>query len=224
MADHTVREFITALGASAPTPGGGSGAAVIGATAASLLGMVAELSAGRAGLAPFEATIGLARRTGLQAGADLLALADRDAEAFSAFMDAWGQSRDWASDARREAVTRAARAAAEAPRRMLDCCVDLAESCEALAGRSNPNLASDLVCASYAVEAAAHCAAENVYVNLPNIDDRLDAEALRLEAREKVAAVERDARACRRMAARGVLRKPRRTQKPGRERSTGNAA
>jgi formiminotetrahydrofolate cyclodeaminase len=205
-----VGQFVADLASSAPTPGGGSGAALIGATAASLLSMVAELSAGKPALAPFGQTIYRAGRIGRRAGEELLRLDDWNAEAFGAFMDTWRRTKDQPEDARREARSAAARSSAEAPRRMLDCCTLIAEACERLAGRSSPSLASDLMCASYAVEAAARCAAENVYANLGGIAERAEAEALRSEALEMVAAVERDARACRRHIARGAARKPER--------------
>jgi methenyltetrahydrofolate cyclohydrolase len=213
LASQPVRAFVSDLASSSPTPGGGAGAAVIGATAASLLSMVAELSAGRPSLSSFSPTILRAGLIGRQTGAELLRLADRDAEAFGTFMDTWRRTKDQPADARRDAVSLAARSSAEAPRLMLDCCALIAEACERLAGRSNPNLASDLLCASYAVEAAAHCAAENVFVNLASLADRAEAEALRKEARLVVAAVERDARACRRRVSTGKPRQPERRAK-----------
>jgi formiminotetrahydrofolate cyclodeaminase len=111
---------------------------------------------------------------------------------------------------RTEAMSAAASASAEVPRAILGCCVAIAEAGERLAGRSNPNLASDLMCASRAVEAAAHCAAENVLVNLPNFADRAEAETVRAETKRMVADVERLARATRRAIAKGGPRPPER--------------
>ncbi|MFN8630488.1 MAG: cyclodeaminase/cyclohydrolase family protein [Chloroflexota bacterium] len=89
-------------------------------------------------------------------------------------------------------------------------CAAVADAVEALAGRCNPDLASDLMGASRAVEAAAHCAAENVYVNVDQMEDRVVAEEIRREVRQLVFAVERDVRRCQRVTALGKLRQPER--------------
>ncbi len=69
---------------------------------------------------------------------------------------------------------------------------------------------SDLLCASRAIEAAAHCAAENVLVNVANLADRSEADELRAEVKQVVGEVERLARATRRIASTGSLRGPQR--------------
>jgi formiminotetrahydrofolate cyclodeaminase len=212
LADLSVGRFIGDLSTSAPTPGGGAAAAVVGAIAAGLVSMVAELSANRPKLQPYAATVHRSAVVGRRMGLEMLRLADQDAVAFEAFMDAWRRSREMAPDERRVALSAAARASAEAPRLILSCCVVIADACRRLAGRSNRNLDSDLVCASRAVEAAAHCAAENVRVNLSKIADLADAAALREETRRREAGVERDARACRRAIASPRPRGPERPQ------------
>ena len=45
-----LQQFLDELASSAPTPGGGGAAAVIGATGAALLSMVANLTIGKKGL------------------------------------------------------------------------------------------------------------------------------------------------------------------------------
>ena len=205
-ADLTVREFVAELASSAPAPGGGAASAVIGATAASLVSMVAELSVGRPRLVRYAATINRSAKVGRRLGAELLRLADEDAQAFGAFMEVWKAAGAMAPDERQAAMSAAGRGSAEAPRSILGCCLVIADVAERLAGRNNPRLASDLLCASRAVEAASNCAAENVYVNLPNFADSAEADEWQLETKRMVADVERLARATRRVIARGAYR------------------
>ena len=209
VAAMTVGQFVDRLASSDPTPGGGAAAALIGATSASLVSMVAALS-GSPKLDAYRATIDWANVTARHMGAELLRLADEDARAFEAFMTAWRSTKGMDATEKRAVLSEAGRASLEPPRAMLRCCVAVAEAGERLAGRSNLNLVSDLLCASRAVEAAAHCAAENVLVNVANLADRAEADALCAETRRVVADVERVARATRRNAITGTLRAPRR--------------
>jgi methenyltetrahydrofolate cyclohydrolase len=210
LAAQPIGGFVADLASSSPTPGGGAVAALMGASAAGLLSMVAEFSIGKPRLAAYERTVEQARQVGKRMGEELLRLADVDAETFATFMAAWTESRDVPPDRRREALATQVRAMADAPRQMVACCETIADAASRLAGRSSRNLASDLTCAAYAVEAAATSAAENVYMNLAFMADASEAESLRLEVRRMVQAVQRDARACRRVAASGKRRRPER--------------
>lgn len=208
----TVRGFVEDLASAAPAPGGGAAAAITGATAAGLLAMVGEFSQNRPRYQQYAPTIRRAIRVGKRAGAELLRLADEDARVYAAFMEAWRTSRDLPLHDRRLARSDAARVAVEPPLRMLAECLAVARAAERLAGRSNPNLAPELAAASRTVEAAAYCAAENVYVNLPHVMDRATASDLREEARQMVFKVEREARAVRRTIAKGTPMPPEQRQ------------
>lgn len=208
----TVRAFVEDLASGAPAPGGGAAAAITGATAAGLLAMVGEYSQGRPKYDQYAPTIRRAIRVGRRAGTELLRLADEDARVYAAFMDAWRESKDLEPLERRRVRSDAARVAVEPPLRMLAECLAVARAAERLAGRSNPNLAPELAAASRTVEAAAYCAAENVYVNLPHVMDRATASDLREEARQMVFKVEREARAVRRTIAKGTPMPPEQRQ------------
>jgi methenyltetrahydrofolate cyclohydrolase len=165
--------FVDRLASAAPTLGGGSASAVVAALGASLVVMVAGLSVGHVASAVHAETLAGAGVTGRALAARLLALADEEAAAFAGFGVAMKLPRATEEErlARGAAIRAAARAAADVPLACLAACLELVWAVESLAGRSNPNLASDLVVASRFAEAAAHGAAANVRVNLAAVGD-----------------------------------------------------
>jgi formiminotetrahydrofolate cyclodeaminase len=171
--DLTIDEFASRLASSEPVPGGGSASAVAAALGASLVAMVASLTTGRPKYVDHEPMLAWAAATGDRLRDRFLAIADEDAEAYAGFSKALKMPRDNETEiaARTEAMQTAARKASEVPLRCLESCVDLVEAAEALAGRSNPNAASDVDVAALLGEAAARGAAANVLINLPSTGD-----------------------------------------------------
>jgi formiminotetrahydrofolate cyclodeaminase len=206
----TLAAFLDVLSAPSPSPGGGAASAVAAACGAALVAMVASLSADRPKYAAYTASHARHGAAGRDLAARLLALADEDAAAYAAFAAALKLPRgtDEEKVARSAAIRASARVAAEVPLRTVEACRDVVVASEALAGRSNLNAASDLAVAARLVEAAAHGAAENVFVNLPSLADEALADELRGRVEALLVEIEDLAGTTRAHVERGELRDP----------------
>ena len=196
-AHQTLTEFLAALAAPTPAPGGGAAAAVSGATAAALVGMVAGLSLKKN---PDGADAALQERTAAQMATirgELLTLADDDAIAYDAFIQAMRlpKGEDHEREARGRAMSAAAEHTAAVPLQTLRAISAVAEAARLLTGRSLTSAASDLDVALRFARAAGSSAAENVEVNLPFIDDPETRATLANQTAASVAALERSTQA-----------------------------
>ena len=207
----TLDGFIELLGSATPSPGGGAASAVAASCGAALVAMVASLSADRPKYAAYAASHARHGAAGRELAARLLALADEDANAYAAFAAALKLPRETDDGEGRPgplAIRASARVAADVPLRTVEACREVVIASEALAGRSNLNAASDLAVASRLVEASAHGAAENVFVNLPSLGDEGLADELRGRMEALLAEIEELAEATRAHVELGELRDP----------------
>lgn len=168
----SLADYLDALAAATPAPGGGSAAGLIGAAGAALVEMVAGLSLAK-GATEHTALQDDARRRAADARNKLLSLAEADANAYTAFIHALRLPSGSESEraARTEALSSAAQRAAEVPLATLRAAVAIAEAAQTLGGRSLLSAASDLAVAARFARAAGESAAENVEANLPYIED-----------------------------------------------------
>lgn len=209
-ADLSLDDYLARLGSADAVPGGGSASGVAGALAAALVEMVVSLSEDRPRYAAYAETLRQARPAAEEARRRFLELAEEDAAAFTAYMEARALPRDDPQlVARRDIASRAAaRQAAEVPLEMVRTARDLALAIEALAGRSNMNAASDLNVAALLVEAAARGAAANVMVNLPAVGDDAFSGRITADVEGFLYDIDHAARVTREQVGREQLRDP----------------
>jgi glutamate formiminotransferase/formiminotetrahydrofolate cyclodeaminase len=172
-ADLTVAQFLDAVASPEPTPGGGTAAAIVAATGAALLAMVAGLTKTRHQTAEEAQALAAARTAISDIRARLLTLADVDSEAFNQVMAAYRLPKGTEEEkaARKIAVQRALRAATDAPVDTLRATADAFAQARIVAAYGNRTAESDVRTAIELLEAAAAGAAANVEINLAGLSD-----------------------------------------------------
>ena len=182
--DRTIGAYLDALGSSAPTPGGGSAAGLIGALGAGLGLMVVSLTNDD----DPEATSALET-----AGTELrrlqarfTALAEDDEQVFQRYQDAAAMPKRNPEEkqARRAALQEGLKHAAGVPLEMATAAVELAEALDPVLAHGNPHLQSDARIALQLARACFEASRINVEVNLAMIRDEpwVDATATRLDS------------------------------------------
>ena len=169
-------DFVAETASNAPTPGGGSVAALAGALAAALAQMVAGLTAGRKKYAAVDED---ARRVLAEAALlrqQLTTAIAEDAAAFEQVMAAW---RDRSADemAQAAAVEQATITAGEVPLRVARLSRDAAILAAGMAAAGNVNAVSDGAAGAIMAHAAVQAAALNVKINGVGLRDRALAAA-----------------------------------------------
>jgi len=182
--DRTIRGFLEDLASSAPTPGGGTAAAVAGAMGASLAEMVTALTLAREKYAAAHEAMRPIAAAAATAREELMRLAREDAEAYDEVVAARRLPRGTEAEksAREKRVSAAVRRAAEVPLRTARAAAGLLEFMPELAEKGNPNVASDSGAAALLLGSAVHAALLNVAINLPGIPDSALAQKMRREA------------------------------------------
>lgn len=162
--------LLEALEAPVPSPCGGSAAAIAGAMGASLVTLVAHQSRSWA-----EAPGIAAQATALR---DRLAvLADEDADAFAAALEAL-HAAESSGGSRDRLLGVALARAADVPLQIAAAAADVSELGSLAAANGSPALRPDAVTATVLAEAAARAAAQLVATNLASLPgDTRDAEA-----------------------------------------------
>lgn len=193
-AQTSIEEFLDALAGGESTPGGGAAAALTASQAAALLSMVLNFTVGRRRYADVEEELrGYLQRTECLR-VELLALADKDAEAFGAVAASYAMPRstDAEKSARTAAMQTALKGAAEVPLAMAALCLEILELTPQVAEKGNPNVVSDAATAAHLAYAAIHSALVNVRINLKFLKD----EAYVAQGQGRVASLETAAESC----------------------------
>jgi formiminotetrahydrofolate cyclodeaminase len=182
----SVREFLSALASSAPTPGGGTAAAIAGAMGAALTEMVGALTLSREKFAPVHDAMRSIAEAAQRARAEFLVLAREDSEAYDAVVAARRLAKETEEErlVRAREIESANRLATEVPMRTARAAARLLAALPELVEKGNPNAISDAGAAALTLSAAAEGALLNVGINLSGISDAAFAEDTRREATE----------------------------------------
>ena len=193
LVDMTCTGFAEETASESPAPGGGSISAYMGALAAALGTMVANLSSHKAGWDDKWEYFSNWADNGMAVMNELLYLVDEDTAAFNKIMDVFGmpKSTDEEKAARAEAMEVATLHATQVPLRTMKAAYKAFEVVRAMAEEGNPNSVSDAGVGALAARSAVMGACLNVKINAAGLKDRAVAEALVKEAEEIQAAAQK---------------------------------
>jgi methenyltetrahydrofolate cyclohydrolase len=158
--DCSVADLLDRFAEKQPAPGGGAAAAITAAMAAGLLGMVARSSTTQ--------LIDSARRAAYadRVRNQVAALAEQDAEAYQAVLDAFALPHELDPEGRRLQIRRTLERAARVPAEIAEAASGVAVEAVQLAERGNSNLRGNAFTAATLAAAAARSAAELVRLNV----------------------------------------------------------
>ncbi|MBO7272743.1 MAG: glutamate formimidoyltransferase [Bacteroidaceae bacterium] len=186
LVDMTCAGFAEETASESPAPGGGSISAYMGALAAALGTMVANLSSHKAGWDDRWKYFSDWAEKGMNTMNELLALVDEDTAAFNKIMDVFGMPKgtDEEKEARAIAMEAATLYATQVPLRTMKAAYKAFDVVRAMAEEGNPNSVSDAGVGALAARSAVMGACLNVKINAAGLKDRATAEALVAEANE----------------------------------------
>jgi formiminotetrahydrofolate cyclodeaminase len=179
----SLNDFLDRLASSAPTPGGGSVAAAVGAFGAGLVSMVAHLTMNSPKHAAASQECRRIADAAQELCRELARLVDEDARSFDRVSIAYRLPKATAEEkaTRSEAIQEALLGAILPPVAVIERARALCSFAGQLADIGNPNAPSDIGCAALCAQAAAQCAKLNVEINAAALKDRLLAERYRTQ-------------------------------------------
>ncbi len=171
-AGETIDRFLSRVASAAPTPGGGSVAALAGALAAALSQMVSGLTVGRKKYATVEGEMKQIAIDAANIRRALTELVERDAASYEHVRKAYAMPKETEPDqaARTTAIRNALIFAAEVPLETAQVAVKVTELAAAVTERGNTNAVTDACAGALLGEAACRSAALNVRINVVSLD------------------------------------------------------
>ena len=188
LVDLTCTGFCDETASESPAPGGGSVSAYMGALAASLGTMVANLTGGKAAYDDEWEKFSDVAVHGQQLKNDLLHLVDEDTNAFNKIMNAFGlpKKSDEEKAARSAAIQEATKFATEVPFQTMQKAFEAFEVCRAMVEWGNPASVTDGGVGALAARSAVMGAHLNVKINASSLKD----ETFKNDILAKAAAIE----------------------------------
>jgi len=196
--ENTLDEYLEAAASKSHTPGGGSVSAVVGANAAAMVSMVANLTLGKKKYADVQPEVEKILEGATGAIEKLKELTAADMEAFDRVMDAWRMpsETDEEKAAKEAALEPAVKNATEVPLRVCRTCLEVLKLAAWLAPIGNKTAISDVGVGAYVADAALRSAMLSVDINLPSLKDQEFRAAVEAEKQELLKAAEEIKTAC----------------------------
>ncbi len=169
----TTAEFLAQSASAAPTPGGGSVSAYVGALGASMVCMVANLTVGKEKYKDVEPQVQVILAKGEKLLHDLKNGLTQDIEEFSNFMAVLKLPKDTEEQkqARSAKMQEVLVSATDTPLAIAQNCYAVLELAQELAPIGNKGAISDVGVAAYLAESALKAAMFSVDINLPQVKD-----------------------------------------------------
>lgn len=179
--DLTLQAFIEETGSSAPTPGGGSVAALTASSGAALIEMVANLTIGKEKYKHVDHEMQVIQTKTAALKRQFLDMIDEDCAAFNEIMAAYKlpKNTDEEKAIRMAHIQAASQKAALVPFKIGETAMHLFALAEAVIERGNSNLVTDGAVAVHNARAAVKSAFLNVKINLGSIKDNEFVEDLK---------------------------------------------
>lgn len=174
MIQSSLQSFLDELAGSAPTPGGGSAAAIIGAMGAALVSMVCNVTITKKGHEAVAAELTAVRDESEQLRARLTAMVADDIAAFDGLMAAYRlpKASEEEKSRRAAAIQANLRAATETPLACARACAEVVALSRRAGEKGYAGVISDAGVGVLAANSALRSAALNVYINTPALKDR----------------------------------------------------
>lgn len=170
------RDFVSALASSAPAPGGGGAAALVGAIGTALGHMVGALTVGKQKYADVEDEMRALMEKCDELQKRLLDQVAADEKGFLPLAKAYGIPKD--DPTREEQLEAATLAACKVPLRIMKLCCEALDAIAVFAEKGSRLAVSDAGCAAATLKAALQSASLNVFINTKGLKDRARADRL----------------------------------------------
>ena len=171
--------FLDELASGAPTPGGGSAAAIIGAMGAALISMVCNVTIGKKGHEAVEAEMKSVRDEAEKLRLRLTSMVAEDIAAFDGLMAAYRlpKATEDEKSRRATAIQSSLLGATETPLACARACAEVVALSRRAGEKGYAGVISDAGVGVLAANTALRSAALNVYINAPSLKDRAFADA-----------------------------------------------
>lgn len=177
---RSCEEFVEVLASSAPVPGGGGAAALVGAIGTALGNMVGSLTVGKKKYADVEEEIIALKQKSDALQAKLLYLVAQDAVCFEPLAKAYGIPKD---DPNRDQILEDATVVAcSVPMEIMETCCEAIDVIAIFAAKGSRLAVSDAGCGAACCKAGLLSASLNVFINTKSMKNREKAEELNAKA------------------------------------------